>query len=68
MILSYAVPELWPGIQIPSCEPTGGDNVHVIVDQPSSVIKLVSLNFHERIYLSLFSLNVRLISWTSAVL
>ena len=37
MILSYAVPELWPGIQIPSCEPMGGDNAHVVVDQPSSV-------------------------------
>ena len=37
MILSYAVSELWPGIQKPSCEPTGGDNARVVVDQPSSV-------------------------------
>ena len=65
-ILSYA--ELRPEIQKPSCETT--DRVVIMymslaIRHPA--LKLVSLNFHERIYLSLFSLNFRLISWTSAV-
>ena len=38
MILSYAVPELWPRIKKPSCEPTDRVMImYVIVDQPSSV-------------------------------
>ena len=33
----------------PRTDGQGGDNVHVVVYQPSSV-KVVSLNFNERIY------------------
>ena len=63
-----AYAELWPEIQKPSCEPM--DRVVIMymslaISHPA--LKLVSLNFHDRIYLSLFSLNFRLISWTSAV-